>query len=195
MINADMSYPVFRTIVSEPQASIPGTGIVYNVDYVLGQDGIIGVKTGSSSEAGGAFAFAAQTTVDGNNEIVYGDVLHQGGVKPLNTAFTSAESIIRSTDKSLKMLTIVHKGQVIGHITTKWNKQIDVVAGTGVTSVGVPGENVHYSVKAGNLKAPIHQGENVGTAIIKIGDATYKVPLLAAQTLETPSYKWRLERL
>ena len=60
-----MQIPAFRQIVAMPQVTLPVAGLAYNVNAALGHDGIVGVKTGSSSQAGGCLAFAATRTVAG----------------------------------------------------------------------------------------------------------------------------------
>ena len=48
---ASLSIPVLRQIVSLGQASVPMTTVVFNLNFDLGQDGIIGIKSGSDSSA------------------------------------------------------------------------------------------------------------------------------------------------
>lgn len=48
-----------------------------NTDSLLGTDGVIGGKTGSSTPAGGALMWAARRTIDGQEQLVLGVVLHQ----------------------------------------------------------------------------------------------------------------------
>src|SRR5256885_2876831 len=55
---------VFAQIVALGQANLPVAGTVYNVNGLLGQGGIIGIKTGSGLNTGANFLFAANVTVD-----------------------------------------------------------------------------------------------------------------------------------
>ncbi|MEA2641422.1 MAG: hypothetical protein QOF51_2816, partial [Chloroflexota bacterium] len=55
LTQAALDDPVFADIVSQQEATIPVAGTVFNVDTALGQNGIVGVKTGSTPEAGGCF--------------------------------------------------------------------------------------------------------------------------------------------
>ena len=50
---ASLTIPVLRQIVSLGQATLPMTNVVFNLDFDLGQDGIIGIKTGSDTERAG----------------------------------------------------------------------------------------------------------------------------------------------
>ena len=77
-----LQIPAFRQIVAMPQVTVPVVGVVYNVNSALGHDGIVGVKTGSSSPAGGCLAFAAIRTVAGSPVTIVGVVL---GVRATST--------------------------------------------------------------------------------------------------------------
>ena len=46
--------PVFRQIVAMGQVTLPVAGRQHNLDKLLGTDGIVGIKTGTTSQAGGA---------------------------------------------------------------------------------------------------------------------------------------------
>ena len=72
---AALQIPAFRQIVAMPQVTLPVAGPAYNVNAGLGHGGITGVKTGSSSQAGGCLAFAAIRAVAGRPVMIVGVVL------------------------------------------------------------------------------------------------------------------------
>ncbi|MEU0535258.1 D-alanyl-D-alanine carboxypeptidase family protein [Amycolatopsis tolypomycina] len=70
-----MKHPVIRAIVATPSLRIDGVpGTVANTNTLLGRDGVIGLKTGSSTAAGGALMWAARA---GNGALILGVVLQQ----------------------------------------------------------------------------------------------------------------------
>ncbi|WP_290056430.1 D-alanyl-D-alanine carboxypeptidase family protein, partial [Amycolatopsis solani] len=70
-----MKIPVLRAIVATPSLRVDGVpGPVVNTNTLLGHDGVIGLKTGSSTAAGGALMWAAQTP---GGALILGVVLHQ----------------------------------------------------------------------------------------------------------------------
>ena len=74
-----MRNEVFRSIVAQGSVEKPdGSGALPNTNTLLGTSGVIGIKTGSSTPAGGALMWAA-TGVDrgGNKRLILGVVLHQ----------------------------------------------------------------------------------------------------------------------
>jgi len=55
-----MQQPVIAEIVSQKEANLPIAGNVKNVNFLLGQNEIIGIKTGNTDAAGGCYLFAAK---------------------------------------------------------------------------------------------------------------------------------------
>jgi serine-type D-Ala-D-Ala carboxypeptidase (penicillin-binding protein 5/6) len=52
-----MQLPEFASLVALRNAELPLAGTVHNIDSLLGQDGFVGIKTGSDNAAGGCFMF------------------------------------------------------------------------------------------------------------------------------------------
>jgi D-alanyl-D-alanine carboxypeptidase len=65
-----MSNPVVRTIVREPSVPFQVNGTVWNFNPALGTDGIIGVKSGYTSEAKACLATAAFRDIGGKSALV-----------------------------------------------------------------------------------------------------------------------------
>jgi D-alanyl-D-alanine carboxypeptidase (penicillin-binding protein 5/6) len=95
LARAAMRIDAFAEIVGERDAIIPQAGVVHNTDGLVGQDGFVGIKTGSDTAAGGCFMFAARGRHP--RQLVYGVVLGQrdGPLIPaaLNAAQRLADSV------------------------------------------------------------------------------------------------------
>ena len=83
---AVMANPVLRQIVAMPSVALPVAGTVENYDSVLGENGIVGIKTGSMSAAGGNFVFAAKHRVGRADGDDHRRGLGASGAEPLQTA-------------------------------------------------------------------------------------------------------------
>jgi serine-type D-Ala-D-Ala carboxypeptidase (penicillin-binding protein 5/6) len=79
IVDQAMRLPVFASIVVTPTATLPVAGIVHNTDTLLGQNGFVGVKTGSDHAAGSCFAFRAIRWIHGKRTTITGVVLGQPG--------------------------------------------------------------------------------------------------------------------
>ncbi|GHE50863.1 MULTISPECIES: D-alanyl-D-alanine carboxypeptidase family protein [Streptomyces] len=91
---------VFRTVVAMPGATVPGVpGTIRNTNTLLGTAGVIGLKTGSSTPAGGALMWAATASDSGGRDrLILGVVLHQrSGTDPrqgLRAALARSHALI-----------------------------------------------------------------------------------------------------
>lgn len=91
-----MKNPAFAWLVAQQQAELPTAGLITTTDQLLGRDGFVGVKTGSTTPAGGCFVFAARRFVDGRSRLVIGAVLGQRGRDPAAAAFRATEELVDS---------------------------------------------------------------------------------------------------
>jgi serine-type D-Ala-D-Ala carboxypeptidase (penicillin-binding protein 5/6) len=66
---AALQNPVIAEIVAQPQAQIPDIGIITNTNQLLGADGVIGIKTGTTNEAGSCLLFAARYAARDGQEV------------------------------------------------------------------------------------------------------------------------------
>jgi serine-type D-Ala-D-Ala carboxypeptidase (penicillin-binding protein 5/6) len=118
---AALQIPAFRQIVALPQVTLPVAGVAYNVNAGLGHDGITGVKTGSSSQAGGCLAFAAIRTVAGSPVTIVGVVLgvRATAAQPseLGGVISAAENLLGSVGGDLEHAQVVRLGAVLGRVS------------------------------------------------------------------------------
>jgi D-alanyl-D-alanine carboxypeptidase (penicillin-binding protein 5/6) len=194
-----LQIPAFRRIVAMPQVTLPVAGVAYNVNAALGHDGITGVKTGSTSAAGGCLSFAAIRTVGGRPVTIVGVVL---GVQPtaaqpseLDGAISAAETLLRSVGGDLERVRVVAPGAVLGRISSAWAPGPAAVAATGVSVTAWPGTPVAVTVTPRPLAHAVSRGQPVAEATVTVGGHVSRVTLDASRAVPAPSLGWRLTRL
>lgn len=106
LARAVMKNEAFRQIVATPAVTAPGVGVqVHNSNKLLGQEGVIGLKTGSSTPAGGNLMWAATQEVAGVRRLILGVVLHQrADTNPtagMAAAFDSSRTLITAIRAAL----------------------------------------------------------------------------------------------
>ena len=94
IVDLAMRLPVFASIVATPSATLPVAGTVQNTNTLLGQDGFVGVKTGSTVAAGGCFAFRAIRWIDGKRTTITGVVLGQPGPDLAAAGLAAADAMV-----------------------------------------------------------------------------------------------------
>jgi D-alanyl-D-alanine carboxypeptidase (penicillin-binding protein 5/6) len=191
---AAMQQEVFAQVVGMAQAVLPVAGIVYNVDSVLGQNGIVGIKTGSGLNTGANFLFAADITVDGIPVTLYGCVM---GQSTLDAAFTSARGLIASAQSALHVRKVIAHNQTIATYTTPWGAQSDLVSSVDVDLIEWPGMVLrqHLDTRTIVVDKPVAAGTNEGTLHVVLGDYSLDIPLVTADPMYPPGRFWRLTRL
>lgn len=132
--------PTMASIVSLKSAQVPVAGLVSNTNHLLGVDGDIGIKTGSTSAAGGCLLFATRSVVDGVPVTMVGAVLGQPGPlwSIMDRAQTVARGLIEAAQRSLVTTTVAHSGKTIAVLHQRGHADIPLVAGSDVTVVGWP---------------------------------------------------------
>lgn len=108
-----MRVPVFAQIVGQAQAGLPVGGVIHNLDTLLGQSGVIGIKTGHTDQAGGCFVFAADLTVGAVATRVYGAVLGQPNA--LAGAFAATTALLHAIGPVLHVRVVAQRGDVVAH--------------------------------------------------------------------------------
>jgi serine-type D-Ala-D-Ala carboxypeptidase (penicillin-binding protein 5/6) len=194
-----MQILAFRQIVAMPQVTLPVAGLAYNINAALGHDGIVGVKTGSSSRAGGCLAFAALRTVAGSQVMILGVVL---GVQAtpaqpseLDGVISAAENLLTSIGGDLEHVQVIEPGAVLGSVSSAWTAGPAVVAAAGIAVTAWPGTPVTVTVTARPLGHAISQGQPVAQAAVTVGSQVRHITLDASQAAPAPSVRWLLTRL
>jgi serine-type D-Ala-D-Ala carboxypeptidase (penicillin-binding protein 5/6) len=191
--------PAFRQIVAMPQVRLPVVGVAYNINAALGHDGITGVKTGSSSQAGGCLAFAAIRAVAGSPVTIVGVVLgvRATAAQPseLGGVISAAETLLGSVARDLEHAQVVRPGAVLGSVSSTWGAGSAAVAATGVAVTAWPGIPVTITVRSRPLAHAISRGQPVAQATVAIGGDVTRIILVASRAAAAPPVRWLLTRL
>jgi D-alanyl-D-alanine carboxypeptidase (penicillin-binding protein 5/6) len=101
---AALKVPALAQIVGESSATLPLAGLVHNYNTLLGRDGIVGLKTGSTSAAGGCLLFASRTWSSGRPVTIIGVVLGQPGKgrAMLTAALKAGDRLVVAAQKALQ---------------------------------------------------------------------------------------------
>lgn len=86
---AGMGDPTFASVVGMTTVTIPLLGTVHNLVSEIGSNGVVGVKSGYTSNAGGCMVLAADRVVDGRTVLVLAAVLGQPVPPPVVPSTTT----------------------------------------------------------------------------------------------------------
>lgn len=204
LAKAAMHNPVFREVVGMGVAHIPGLDkpIYTTNDLLVKGIGVIGLKTGSSTPAGGDLVWAATKVVGGKTQTIYGAVLnqHAPGIldHSLKLALSNSEKLISKIQDSLTTATIVKKGEVVGYVDDQLGGKTPVVATQNMTAVGWPGLKTRLTLGDGGQTVP-HEAK-AGTVVgrLTVGDDSSRsvnIPVALQKDLTEPGYGEKFTRL
>ncbi len=183
---AAMKNEVVREIVRQTSSSFPADGTKPNTNWSLGQNGVIGIKTGNLPSVGGVFIIAVEYAPEGEDLITL--VATVQGAYSTYDAILEANQLIDSVKPLFGHKIVVSGGTTVATITTPWGESTNIIATESLTTFGWPYTKAEMPDIQIDYQVPLQKGARVGT--ISIGKKS--VNLITADAIHEPSLKWRL---
>ncbi len=186
-----MSIPAFSQIVAMTSVSLPIEGTLDSYTPLVGQFGVIGVKSGFTDAAGGCDVLALSERVHHHLLIALAAVIGVNGSNGIALAADFADSLAE------KALGAVYPFRVPGRTVVA----VASVPGAGTSTVVTerpatllvwPGQRIDASVAASRPHAGAPAGTRVGRALFRNGPELVTVPIRTDQRLPSPSFFQRL---
>ncbi|WP_326597240.1 D-alanyl-D-alanine carboxypeptidase [Streptomyces sp. NBC_01803] len=201
LAKAAMDDPVFRAIVAMPSYEDSNGDVHGNWNHLVPVNGVIGIKTGTTSAAGGNLLFAAEQEVGGTRQLIIGAVLdqppHPSDNSILTGALTASDALIRFGQGELRDETVLSEGDVVGYVDDGLGGRTPVVATEDVQAVGWAGLEVEMELSTGEggLPGSADAGTQVGVLTVGGGPDRVTVPVALAEDLGEPGFADRLTRV
>ncbi|MFD9676729.1 D-alanyl-D-alanine carboxypeptidase, partial [Streptomyces sp. NPDC059981] len=166
---------------------------------------ISGIKTGSSSAAGGTLSWAAYKTVGGETPLILGTLMDQhvdgpdpDGANSLKLVKANARKVIEAVRTALAPAQVIRKGQTVGYVSDGLGGRTPLVATKDLTVPAVPGQRLRLALGSTGGKPVPHEakaGTEVGTLTVGDGSGVKSVPVAVGSALSEPSFGARVTRL
>ncbi|MET9963179.1 hypothetical protein ABZ128_29625 [Streptomyces sp. NPDC006326] len=189
--------PELMAITKLPSWTDPSGKPWRNWNDLVPYNGAIGIKTGSTTKAGGNLLFAAEKKVGKTNQLIVGAVLGQHGVPILGTAITASKNVMLATQKMLVSAPVLKKGDVVGYVDDGLGGHTPVVATADVEAVGWPSLHIDVKLVGGDGKLPqtAKAGTEIGMLTVGDGASQVKVPVALQSDLAAPGIGSKLTRV
>jgi D-alanyl-D-alanine carboxypeptidase (penicillin-binding protein 5/6) len=184
-----MRLPALAAVVAMKEATLPVAGLVKNVNKLLGQDGFVGIKTGSTDQAGGCLVFAADVDVAGHPVTILGAVLGAGG--GMSEAFTTSQRLVQTAKDLVRPYRVVSAGQPVAAVQAALGRGTTLVAAGDVDVLGWPGLRYRVDTWA-RVPAQIGAGAGVGTLQLTGSGPAASTTVKTNSALEQPGWWERL---
>lgn len=183
-----LNHPVLSEIVSMKEASIPGSGLVKNTNFLLhSEKDAIGIKTGNTDEAGSCLLFAYKFGPD-HEETFIGVLMNQDNYYGM---FSTANRLKNSVMPNFKTFEVMPAGTVVGQYETAWGATTKVVSTEPLKIYGWAGKNYSIEVNIDDTDAPVLKNQVVGSVGVR-GNDNSNVSVMTDTALGNPGMIWRL---
>ncbi|WP_439948331.1 D-alanyl-D-alanine carboxypeptidase [Streptomyces sp. BBFR109] len=195
--NAVVKNPALVAITSAASWTDPSGRNWPNYNSLPYWIGAIGIKTGTTTAAGGNLLFAARKKVGGQTVTVVGAILGQHKTPILDTVNAVSKTALLGAEKALTAEKIMKKGDVVGYVDDRLGGHTPVVVTEDVTAVGWAGSVVKLSFTADAVPHTAKAGAKVGTLTVGDGGASgaIRVPVALQKDLAEPGFTAKLTRI
>ncbi len=180
--------PVVAEIAAQSSAVIPVAGEISNVNVLLGSDGIDGIKTGNTDEAGGCFL----TTVlhkDASGAKVR-LIVAVMGAGTLEQAMQDARDVLAGVVQDFATVTL-KAGTEVGYYDVPWAGRVTAVTKSDITLLRWRGTIARASINLQQIPANTKAGSVVGTARLTAGPNSAQQPVVLKNAVQSASNRWR----
>jgi serine-type D-Ala-D-Ala carboxypeptidase (penicillin-binding protein 5/6) len=146
-----MADRTFATIVRQKSATVPYNRMK-NTNTLLGRHGIIGIKTGFTTPAGGCLLFATTKKISGKTYTIYGAYL---GAAKLAKALNASDKLVVAGRSALKSTTLIPAGRSIATVTTSSGREVKLAPAKNFRAVGWSGLRYTLSLPSGLRRGQI----------------------------------------
>ncbi|MFF9583170.1 D-alanyl-D-alanine carboxypeptidase [Streptomyces achromogenes] len=193
---AVVKVPALVAITSVASWTDPSGHFWPNTNELPYRIGAIGIKTGSTTAAGGNLLFADRKKVGGQTVTIVGAILGQHKPDILDTANKVSKTALLAAREDLTSTKVLKKGDVVGYVDDRLGGHTPVAVTEDVTAVGWAGLKVELTFASGTVPHTAKAGTRVGT--LTVGDGTaaaVKVPVALQKDLAEPGFGAKLTRL
>lgn len=187
---AALANPALAAIVSEPTATIPVQGTIYNVNRLLGQDGINGIKTGNNDADNGCYLFSANQTVGPHRITVVGVIM---GGPNLSAVFRDTPPMITGVASNFSERIIIPAGTVIGSYSAPWHGTAHFNTSIDYTGLIWDGADTTATLLAPSLSIPTPATPQTSEVTVTNADVVQQtqLPLTLISAIHRPPFLWR----
>ncbi|GHE77791.1 D-alanyl-D-alanine carboxypeptidase [Streptomyces longispororuber] len=195
-----MENPTFKEIARQPEYK-DLNGDTQDNYFGLVPTVAIGIKTGTTTAAGGNILFAAEKRVGGKSQVIIGAALAQfgsNGVANIDQVTKVVKDLISAGQDALTAKTVVRKGAVVGEVDDGLGGTTPVVATKDVKAVGWSGLTAKLELTDGGKDVPHTAKKGTRIGVLSVGDGTsraVKVPVAVQKDLAEPSFGTKLTRV
>jgi D-alanyl-D-alanine carboxypeptidase (penicillin-binding protein 5/6) len=189
-----LNNPVIAQIVDQTQVTLPVAGVVKNYDWLLGTNGIIGIKTGNTNQAGGVFVFAASDKIVGSTTSNIQIVGSIEGAATLQEALNDTPAFLNSIKDNFYSAPIIESHEIVGTYKIPWGDTINAVSQNNISAPLWKGTTIRPIISLQDVYAPLNSDASVGVVDVPGQITNTKSNIVLQQPIPAAPWWWRIIR-
>jgi D-alanyl-D-alanine carboxypeptidase len=187
-----MTNPVFASLVRQSSITLPVAGTISTYTPFLGFEGVIGVKSGFTTAAGGCDVLAVVRQVYGVPTLLLAAVTGQQGPAVLAQAGLHALALVTTMVPVVRSTSVLHQGQVVAHVHEA-GKTVMARGAAPASLLTWPGAKATMVFHPDpSLTDRARRGALAGTVDVTLGTQHVVVPVRLQQDVPQPTMLQRL---
>jgi len=182
-----LANPVVMQIAGTSSATFKTAGEVFNIDTLLGNGILNGLKTGSNDGNSGGFIFTS-TTKKGNQPVnIVGSIVNAGSS---SNAVAYSEKLAASIANNFEVVNYTRAGQKIGTAVTDWGASAVIVADKDTSIVRWSDDKLWHVEQLTPTTAT--QKKQVGNISIRTNGSKASTSISISVPASLPPTMWRI---
>lgn len=169
--------PVLAQIVGLPSHDVPVAGTLTNSNGLLGQNRIIGIKTGFIGEESG------YCLITGYKEGEHNITTALLGAPDRTSSFSASSGMVIAAQSAMPFSNLVTSGETVGFYHPWWSEPVAITSDSDFTELGYATPNNSASLQVPTTSAEALEATSdkvTGMLELKFNDNTYHAPVSAA---------------
>jgi D-alanyl-D-alanine carboxypeptidase (penicillin-binding protein 5/6) len=188
----DMANATFASMVEMSSITLPVAGTISTYTPLLGLQGVIGVKSGYTSQAGGGDVLAVERTVHGKTVLLLSAVTGQTGPIVLAQAGLHALALVDALGPLIGSTQVLPPNLVVAHVSEA-GSSLSARTSSSVSMLTWPGVSAtRVFVPARHIADQARRGTQVGTVVVTVGGQQVGVPVRLGKDIPPQTLLQRL---
>lgn len=184
-----LAHPVTATAAALPVVEVPGIGRFETRNPVLGQDGITGLKTGTTNAAGSCLLFSAVVEEAGETVPLVGVVMG-GPTGPIVGG--DVRALLASARDDYRRIDLAADGEVLARYEAPWGDSAELRVAEDTAAVTWGATTSSSLIPAPRLRAG--DPPDAQDMLVQLGGDQLRVGLEWSGSIQAPDLAWRLEQ-
>lgn len=179
--------PLIAQVVSQSRINIPMLGEIDTTNRLLGEAGVVGLKTGTTFPSGYSLAAAKHEDFGGRDLVAIAVTMDRPDSEARAEDTRAVLAAMAGTGQPIQL---VEQGERIGSVTTWTGAEVQLTAKGGLETVIVPGEAATRTNALGKVAAGA-KGTTVGQILTSSPSGDESIEVVTDAAITEPGFVWR----